>query len=106
MNPYIEKLKDYLAQYPRYREDIGSVTELLCRYYTEENPIENAVIRSEFYDMGRILKKLSLQDNDELFTMVMRLCMDYSSRAFQAGLCTGLQLFTELYESDPAGAAQ
>ena len=98
MNPYIEKLKAYLDQYPRDRENIETVIEVLCHYYTVEHSVENGVIQAEFLDLGPILDKLSRKDNDALFGITMRLCMDYADQAFQAGLRTGLQLFTELYQ--------
>ena len=106
MNPYIEKLKAYLDQYPRDRENIGTVLEVLCHYYTVEHSIENGVIQVEFLDLGPILDKLSRKDNDALFGITMRLCMDYADQAFRAGFCTGVQLFTELYEPDFSNTVQ
>ena len=106
MNPYIEKLNAYLAQYPRDLEDIGTVTEVLCHYYTVEHTIENGVIQAEFLDLKPVLNKLSIQDNDALFAIIMRLCMNYADQAFRAGLSTGLQLLTELFQSTAANTAQ
>ena len=106
MNPYIEKLKVYLAQFPHKQDDLGSVMEVLCHYYTVENPVENAVIQAELLDMGSILEKLSLEDNNALFGTFIRLCMAYTDQAFFAGLRTGAQLFTELYEPASPDAKQ
>lgn len=106
MNPYIEKLKTYFAQFPQARDSIGTVMEVLCHYYTVENPIENAVIQAEFLDMEPILEKLSLEDNNALFGTCIRLCTAYADRAFAAGLRAGAQLFTELYEPASANTEQ
>ncbi len=106
MNPHIEKLKAYLAQFPQERDNAGSVMEVLCHYYTVENPVENAVIQAELLDMGPILEKLSLEDNNALFGTCIRLCTAYTDQAFFAGLRTGAQLFIELYEPALADTEQ
>jgi len=96
MNPYIEKLKVYLEQFPKDREEFSSVLELLCHYYTVEHSVETASIRADLLDMGPILEKLSLKDNDALFCAFMRICDGYVEQAFMTGLRTGAALTLEL----------
>ena len=100
MNPYIEKLKAYLQDLPKNREDGGSILELLCYYYTEENTVDTTMIRARFQRMDTILSKLSLQDNDAIFGLTVEICSEYIKQAFLAGTRTGAQLILELQQGE------
>ena len=100
MNPYIEKLKAYLQDIPKNREDGGSILDLLCYYYTEEHTVDTAIIRAGFRRMDSILSKLSLQDNDAIFGLAVEICSEYMKQAFLAGARTGTQLILELQQSE------
>lgn len=93
-------MKDYLAERPiQYGYDSAeSLLELLCYCYMEKNPIENAVIHYQFKVLDDALSKLTLQENDKMMDTVVRLCFEYSKRAFSEGLRTGIQLTAELAE--------
>ena len=101
MNPYIEKMKDYLERFPRERKDIESVIELLCHYYAVDHAIEPTVIRAEFQDMEPILNKLTLRDNDALFRSVLCIATAYTEHAFLSGVCTGAELVLEMQKWEP-----
>jgi len=58
--------------------------------------VETASIRADLLDMGPILEKLSLKDNDALFCAFMRICDGYVEQAFMTGLRTGAALTLEL----------
>ncbi len=98
MNPYIEKLKAYLQDIPKNREDANGILELLCYYYTEEHPVDTAVIRERMRQVGTILSKLSLQDNDTVFSLTVKICDEYIQQAFLTGARTGAQLILELQQ--------
>jgi len=102
MNPYIEKLKAYLAERPPKMEydDMSSLMDLLCYHFTVAHSIEDAIIRSQFQEANHVLKKLSVQDNTALSNKVCDLCMHYSSLAFAEGARTGARLTLELLEGN------
>ena len=60
MNPYLEKLKAYLAQWPPELgyDDMSSLLELLCYHFTVTHSIEDAIIRSQLLDVDNILKNI------------------------------------------------
>ena len=53
---YIENLKSFLAeQAPCFAyDDANSVLEMLYYYYTEANPVDNAVIRCQFKELDGV----------------------------------------------------
>ena len=98
MNHYIENLISFLAeQTPNFRfGDANSILEILCYYYTEANPVDNAVIRCQFKNLDNVLSKHSLEDNEEVFSTVVDLCISHARQAFAEGIVVGMRLFTEL----------
>ena len=96
MNPYIEKLKDHIKLFPKDGDDFNDVLDLLCYYFTSEHSVDTAVIRAKYSEVGNILEKLSLEDNDTLFTATTYLCDAYSSRSFREGVRVGAELMLEL----------
>lgn len=98
MNPYIEKMKEYLERHPNDRKEFASVAELLCHCYVVENFVEVPKLRAEIEDMGEILEKLSLEDNDALFCAFMRACNGYTEQAFMTGLRIGAALTLEVQQ--------
>lgn len=100
MNRYIENLKSFLAeQTPNYiYDDANSILELLCYCYMDSNPVDSAVIRYQFMEMDSILNRLSLAENDAIFSLVCNLCIAHERQAFRDGIQVGMQLFSELNE--------
>lgn len=72
-----------------------SVSELLYEYYTEENPIDTEEIRESFREIDQVIRKLSVQENDRVFTLTCRLCSQHERLAFLEGLRVGMQLLLE-----------
>ena len=98
MNRYVEKLKTFLAEHPLYAEyvDASSILEMLYCYYSDENPIDSAVIRCRFKELDNILCHLSLPDNNAVFSLTCKLCSAYEQQAFLEGIQIGMRLFKEL----------
>ena len=98
MNRYIENLKSFLAeQSPCFGyDDANSILEMLYYYYTDANPIDNAVIRCQFSDLDSVLSKLPLKDCDRVFSLATNLCVSHVRQAFLEGVTTGMRLFTDL----------
>lgn len=99
MNPYIENLKNHLQLFPKDGDDFDSVLDLLCYYFTMEHSVDTAVIRAKFSEVGNVLEKLSLDDNNTLFQAMVYLCDAYSQQAFKEGVRVGAALMEELKTS-------
>lgn len=100
MNRYIEKLKTFLSEQPLRcgDTDAKSILEMLYYYYSEDNPIDSAVIRCRFNELDHILCHLSLSDNNAVFSLTCKLCSTYEQQAFLEGIQVGMRLFRELGE--------
>lgn len=98
MNRYIKILKSFLAEKTPYFgcDDANSILEMLYYFYIEENPIDSAVIRCQFKKLDDVLSKLSLVDNDRVFSLAVDLCDSHTKKAFLEGVHIGMRLFTEL----------
>ena len=98
MNRYIESLKSFLAaQSPNYGyTDAKSILDALYYYYTDENPVDSAVIRCQFRDLDDALSKLSWAECERVFSLAVGLCISHSQQAFTDGVQVGMRLFTEL----------
>lgn len=96
MNPYIEKLNTHLKLFPKDGDDFNDVLDLLCYYFTSEHSVDTAVIRAKYRDVGEILEKLSLEDNNALFYITASLCDTYAAQAFKEGARVGAALIQEL----------
>ena len=101
MNPYIARLKKYLAdKTPDYGyTDARSLLEMLYYYYSHDNPTDNGVIRCQLHEVGRYLAKLPVEDGDKVFDVITDLINAYEKEAFLQGLQTGARLSMELEEN-------
>lgn len=100
MNRYIENLKNFLAdQAPCFGyDDANSLLEMLYYYYTDANPVDNAVIRCQFRELDQVLSKLSWAECERVFSLSVDLCMSNARQAFLDGVKMGMRLFTELQD--------
>ncbi len=100
MNRYIKKLKSFLAeQTPSFEfDDANSILEMLYYYYASANPIDNAAIRCQYKELNDILCRLSLAENDAVFSLTCDLCIAHERQAFLDGICVGIRLIEELRE--------
>lgn len=98
MNPYIEKLKQFLISQPPVikDDDANTILELLCYYYCSANSVDSALIRCQFRAADDALPKLSIEEYDALFAITTDLCLSYEKQAFMDGVRVGMQLFQEL----------
>ena len=98
MNPYVARLKAYLAEkVPDYEfADGQSLLEMLHYYYTCANPIDSGLIRCQLGEVDKYLKKLPMEDADQIFAVVSGLCAEYEKKAFIAGIQVGTRLIHEL----------
>ena len=98
MNRYIEKLNLFLAeQTPCFGyDDANSILEMLYYFYTDSNPVDNAVIRCQFKDLDNVLSNLSWADCEQVFSLSVDLCISHARQAFLEGVHVGMRLYTEL----------
>ena len=89
---------EYLDAHPirSYDGTIDSLLNMLCSVYVESNPIETDDIRKSFGAVDCILSKLSLDDNNSVFNLIVNLCISYERNAFIHGISLGMHLMTEL----------
>jgi hypothetical protein len=62
----------------------------------ESNPIETDDIRKSFDAVDCVLSKLSLDDNNSVFHLIVDLCIAYERNALIHGISMGMHLMTEL----------
>lgn len=100
MNPYIQYLREYLTnKHINYGySDAESLLDMLFYAYTLDNPIDNEDIKRNFAHLNQILSRLTLEDNNTVFTTASELCHDHAKQAFLSGVIVGSRLFTELSE--------
>ena len=98
MNPYIEKLRNYLAERPinAHWENGESILDLLCYIYVEHNSIEDSTITYQFRELSQLLDRFTLEEHDRFSNLVSELCTQYCRQAFLTGVQVGYNLFTEL----------
>lgn len=94
MNRYVESLKSFLAeQAPCFGyDDADSILEVLYYYYSDANPVDNAVIRCQFKELNDILCRLPLSENEAIFSLTGDLCAAHERQAFLDGIHVGMWL--------------
>lgn len=78
--------------------DAASVLELLYITYTETLGRDPEEIDQGFINLGTYLEKLSLDENNAIFSIVCELCNAYEKRAFMDAIQLGAHLITKLQE--------
>lgn len=98
MNQAVEKLKTYLKEQPLNAayQDAQSLLELLCYLYMTESPVESAMIRYQYHQIDEIVNRLTLAENDRLFSITVDLCDACTRKAFIDGIKVGYHLREEL----------
>ena len=100
MNPYIEKLKTYLAENePNYGGgDIHTLLDMLYYYYAEFNPMEDETIRRQLRELYIYFDGRRQREIDRAFDLILDLCTEYQRLAFFEGIRTGARAVLELGE--------
>ena len=96
MNPYIEKLKQHIADNPPNFGDADSVLGLLYECFNENNPYDNDQIKADFEELYRQMNGMSLREMDQIIYPVCRLCRDHERAGFVEGIKVGIRLANEL----------
>ena len=94
----IDDVLDYLdsQRVCRKAENMESLMEMIHYAYTSHNAIDSAKIRSLFAQLRKIWEPASMDESDEMFSLVCELCMGHEVLAFSQGVCAGMVLMTEV----------
>lgn len=76
--------------------DAASVLELLYTEYTEIRGRDPDEIRQGYEELNDYLEPLSLDDNNAIFSLVVRLCCAYEQTAFLDGVKIGAHFMQEI----------
>lgn len=98
MNPYIEKLKQQIEEYPPDFGDGNSILTLLYEAYNEINRMDDEQIRADFNSLYQSMNGMNLQEMDRIIYPVCTLCRDHEKAGFVAGVKIGILLQSELSE--------
>ena len=100
MQPYIEKLKTYLAENPPHYGDCDahSILEMLYSHYIEYNLLDTPQIKSNFETLYHQLTGMSLRELDNIIDTVTTLCWHHEKSGFTEGIKLGILLATERAE--------
>lgn len=98
MKTISELLKTYMETHPLDSgdQDCQTVLELLYRAYSESYENDPPEIREGFQELDTYLEKISLTENNTVFSLCCRLCVAYERKAFQDGVRYGAALMLEL----------
>ena len=76
--------------------DANSVLEFLYTAYADEQGQDPLEIKQHFVALDDHLQILSLEENNEIFSIVCSICSAYEKRAFLDGIQVGASLMLEL----------
>lgn len=80
------------------KDDAESILEVLCDHYAENQGFDNVEIKGGFERLYEALSAMELQETDMIVDIVSNLCQAHQSRAFVAGVKTGVKLAEIFYE--------
>lgn len=95
-----ERLKAYMESNPLDTgdPDCATVLDQLYRAYAESHENDPPDIQTGFAELETFLETLPLDDNNAVFNLCCRLCVEYERKAFLDGLQYGAELILELSE--------
>ena len=98
MNPYIEKVKQQIAEQPPDLGNGDSILTLLYEAYNQANNLDDEQIKADFNTLYQAMNGMTLQEMDRIIYPVCTLCRDHEKAGFVAGVRVGVLLQSELSE--------
>ena len=98
MNPYIERIKQQIAEHLPDFGDSNSILTLLYEAYNEVNRLDDEQIRADFNVLYQAMNGMTLQEMDRIIYPVCALCRDHERSGFIEGVKVGVLLHAELSE--------
>ena len=80
--------------------DATSVLDLLYITYTDNLGRDPKEIQDSFLALGEHLERLSLEENNAIFSIVLELCNAYEKRAFMDAIKMGALVILEVYNKE------
>ena len=98
MQQHIKQLKAFLEEQPRCFGEMegGSILEILYYCYSSEKQRDETIVRYQFMKLDEILRKLTLEENNAVFSLTCGLCATTERKAFLDGIRVGACLSREL----------
>ena len=95
-----ERLKAHMEFNPSDTGDpnCGTVLDQIYRAYAESHESDPPEIQNGFRELETFVESLPLPDNNAVFNLCCRLCVDYERKAFLDGLRYSVALMLELSE--------
>ena len=95
-----ERLKAHMEFNPLDTGDpnCGTALDQIYRAYAESHESDPPEIQNGFRELETFVESLPLPDNNAVFNLCCRLCVDYERKAFLDGLRYGEALMLELSE--------
>ena len=93
-----ERLKAHMEFNPLDTGDpnCGTVLDQIYRAYAESHESDPPEIQNGFRELETFVESLPLPDNNAVFNLCCRLCVDYERKAFLDGLRYSVALMLEL----------
>ena len=100
MDDILKRFEVYIKSHNFDGGDSGCETVLDQIYQTYADSCENdpPSIKDGFSELGEFLEQLPLDENNRVFSIILRLCIEHEHRAFMDGLQHGAHLMMELNE--------
>ena len=98
MKTYREAIKPHIEAHPPSVGDGESVLTMLYECYNENNPYDNAQIRSDFNELYQQMNGMPLREMDNIVYPVCKLYRDHEKAGFIEGIRLGVLLAQELTE--------
>lgn len=98
MNPYIQKLNQYLREHPfdPGQRNADGVLNYLVTCYLDDTPVSSDRIKEIQNKMEPYYENVPFETSNRLFALVYDLCSAYEDAAFREGLLVGLHLQKEI----------
>lgn len=100
MDNIAHRLKAYIDSYPFDSGDSGcdTVLDQIYQAYADSRESDPPAIKDGFAELGDFLEQLPLDENNRIFSIILRLCIEHEHRAFLDGLQYGAHLILELHK--------
>ena len=98
MKPYIERVKQQIAEHPPDFGDGDSIQTLLYEAYNQVNNFDDEQIWADFDTLYQAMNGMELREMDRIIYPVCTLCRDHEKAGFVAGVKVGSLLQSELSE--------
>ena len=100
MNKLAGRMSAYIETHPfdPGTSECQTVLEQLYQAYFESHESDPPEIKEVFTQLGDFLETLSIDDNNNLFSLICQLCIAFDQKAYIDGLQTGAHLINQLYK--------